>query len=65
MGLGAAYTGHAGHRIGRVAFVALNIFPMSLVFGNAKVAAVSVPVVLASLWWHQRTDSRSTVHGTA
>ncbi len=65
MGLGAAYTGHAGHRIGRVAFVALNIFSMSLVFGNAKVAAVSVPAVLAILWWHRRTGIRSARLETA
>ncbi|WP_418315626.1 TRAP transporter permease [Piscinibacter sakaiensis] len=54
MGLGAAYTGHFGHRIRRPAFLALNVFSLSLIFGNAMVAAVSIPVVLAILWWHRR-----------
>ncbi len=60
MGLGAAYTGHFGHRIGRPAFLALNVFSLSLVFGNALVAAVSIPVVLGILWWHRRAGRRSS-----
>ncbi|MEO6363155.1 MAG: TRAP transporter permease [Caldimonas sp.] len=54
MGLGAAYTGWVRRPIGRPAFVVLNLFSFSLVFGNASVAAIAVPVVLATLWWHRR-----------
>ncbi len=54
MGLGAAYTGQFGRRIGRPAFLALNLFSLSLVFAKPEVSAISVPVVLAILWWHRR-----------
>lgn len=65
MGLGAAYTGHFGHRIGRLAFLALNGFSVSLVFGNAQVAAVSIPAVLAILWWHRRAGQRALAPAAA
>ncbi len=60
MGLGAAYTGYFGREIGRPAFLALNVFSLSLVFANPQVSAVSVPVVLAILWWHRRGAHKPT-----
>ncbi len=54
MGLGAAYTGWVRRPIGTPAFIVLNLLSLSLVFGNATVAAIAVPVVLATLWWHAR-----------
>jgi len=54
MGLGAAYTGYFGRRIGRPAFVALNLLSLSLVFGHALVTAVAAPLVLLILAWHGR-----------
>ena len=54
MGLGAAYTGWVRRPIGTPAFVVLNLLSFSLVFGNAAVAAIAVPLVLATLWWHAR-----------
>ncbi len=55
MGLGAAYTGYCGRSIGRVAFVALNLLSLSLVFGHAGVTAVAAPSVLLILAWHWRS----------
>jgi TRAP-type uncharacterized transport system fused permease subunit len=55
MGLGAAYTGYCGRSIGRVAFVALNLLSLSLVFGHAGVTAVAAPAVLLILAWHWRS----------
>jgi TRAP transporter 4TM/12TM fusion protein len=55
MGLGAAYTGQFGRRIGRMAFVALNLLSVSLVFADPKVTAVAAPLVLLILFWHWRT----------
>ena len=54
LGLGAAYTGYCGRRIGRVAFVLLNLLSLSLVFGHAGVTAVAAPLVLLILVWHGR-----------
>ena len=54
MGLGAAYTGQFGRRIGRPAFWLLNLLSLSLVFANPTVSAVAVPAVLLILWWHRR-----------
>ena len=54
LGLGAAYTGHFGRRIGPLAFVALNLLSVSLVFANPTVTAVAAPLVLAILAWHWR-----------
>jgi TRAP-type uncharacterized transport system fused permease subunit len=54
MGLGAAYTGFVARPVGRVAFVALNVFSLSLIFANPWIAAVSIPAVLAMLLWHNR-----------
>jgi TRAP transporter 4TM/12TM fusion protein len=54
MGLGAAYTGEIGRRIGTPAFIALNLLSLSLVFANPMVSAVAVPGVLAILAWHLR-----------
>ena len=55
MGLGAAYTGYCGRRIGRVSFVLLNLLSLSLVFGHAGVTAVAAPAVLLILAWHWRS----------
>jgi len=54
MGLGAAYTGYVARPVGKLAFVLLNVFSLSLVFANPWVAAVSLPVVLGLLAWHAR-----------
>ena len=54
IGLSAAYTGYFGKKIGWLAFVALNLFSVSLVFGNQVVTMVSVPVILLILYWHYR-----------
>jgi TRAP transporter 4TM/12TM fusion protein len=54
MGLGAAYTGFVARPVGRVAFLALNILSLSLIFANPWVAAVAVPGVLLILLWHAR-----------
>ena len=54
MGLGAAYTGYVARPVGKLAFVLLNVFSLSLVFAYPWVAAVSLPVVLGLLAWHAR-----------
>jgi TRAP-type uncharacterized transport system fused permease subunit len=54
LGLGAAYTGHLGRRIGRPAFVVLNLASMALVFANPTVSAICVPLVIGILAWHAR-----------
>ena len=54
MGLIAAYTGFVARPVGRVAFLALNILALSLIFANPWVAAVAVPGVLLILLWHAR-----------
>jgi len=60
MGLGAAYAGQFGRPIGRIAFVALNVFAIALIFANPFVSALAVPAVLVILWWHRRaSDERS------
>jgi TRAP-type uncharacterized transport system fused permease subunit len=57
LGLGAAYTGYAGSRIGRPAFWMLNLLSLSLVFGHPGVTAVAAPLVLLMLAWHWRRRS--------
>jgi len=52
LGLGAAYTGHCGRPIGRLAFWVLNALSLSLVFADPEVTAVAAPAVLAILAWH-------------
>ncbi len=59
MGLGAAYTGFLGRPIGRIAFWALNVLSLSLVFANPWASAVAVPAVLLILWWHRPSAPRS------
>ena len=54
MGLGAAYTGFVARPLGRLAFCALNVLSVSLVFNNLAVAVVAGPLVLAILSWHAR-----------
>ena len=54
LGLGAAYTGYFGRRIGSGSFVALNLLSLSLVFANPAVTAVAAPLVLLILAWHRR-----------
>jgi TRAP transporter 4TM/12TM fusion protein len=56
MGLGAAYTGYVARPVGKLAFVLLNVFSLSLVFANPWVAAVGIPAVLGILWWHARPE---------
>jgi TRAP transporter 4TM/12TM fusion protein len=52
LGLGAAYTGHCGRPIGRLAFWVLNVASLSLVFADPEVTAVAAPAVLTILGWH-------------
>ena len=54
IGLSAAYTGYFGKKIGWLAFIALNLFSVSLVFGNQVATMVSVPAILLILYWHHR-----------
>ena len=54
LGLGAAYTGYCGRPVGRIAFVLLNLFSLSLVFSNLGVTLVAGALVLAILAWHLR-----------
>ncbi len=54
LGLGAAYTGFVARPVGRIAFLALNVLSLALVFANPRVSAVCVPAVLAILAWHAR-----------
>jgi TRAP transporter 4TM/12TM fusion protein len=54
MGLGAAYTGFFGRPIGRLAFLALNVCSIALVFSNPVASAVAIPTVLAILLWHRK-----------
>ena len=68
IGLSAAYTGYFGVKIGWPAFIALNLFSISLVFANPYVTAVSVPIILLILYWHfiagKKADSlQQTVTG--
>jgi len=56
MGLGAAYTGHVARPVGRVSFVLLNLFSLSLIFANPWVAVISIPAVLIILLWHARPE---------
>jgi TRAP-type uncharacterized transport system fused permease subunit len=54
LGLGAAYTGFCGRPVGRIAFVLLNLFSLSLVFSNPGVTLVAGTAVLAIVAWHLR-----------
>jgi TRAP transporter 4TM/12TM fusion protein len=54
VGLGAAYTGYIRRPIGRIAFVLLNLFSLSLIFANPTMTAIAVPVVLLIVAWHMR-----------
>ena len=54
IGLSAAYTGYFGKKIGWISFIALNIFSVSLVFGNPIMTLVAIPVILLILYWHYR-----------
>jgi TRAP transporter 4TM/12TM fusion protein len=54
LGLGAAYTGQVVRPIGAVAFIALNVLSLSLVFAQPWVSAIGVAGVLAILAWHAR-----------
>ena len=55
MGLGAAYTGHLKRRIGALAFVALNVLSLALVFAHPLVSAIGIAGVLLILAWHARS----------
>jgi TRAP-type uncharacterized transport system fused permease subunit len=59
IGLSAAYTGYFGKKIGWPAFIALNLFSISLVFANPVVTAISVPVILLILYWHYKSGQKS------
>jgi TRAP transporter 4TM/12TM fusion protein len=54
LGLGAAYTGYVRRPVGRIAFVLLNLFSLSLIFANPTVSAIAIPAVLALMAWHMR-----------
>jgi TRAP-type uncharacterized transport system fused permease subunit len=58
LGLGAAYTGHCRRPIGSIAFLALNLLSLSLVFGHPTVTLVGGAAVLAILAWHARPEGR-------
>ena len=53
-GLGAAYTGYCGRRIGVAAFWALNALSLPLVFGHLATTVVCGLGILAILGWHAR-----------
>ena len=57
LGLGAAYTGRVVRPIGFVAFIALNVLSIALVFAQPLVSAIGVAGVLTILLWHARTMS--------
>lgn len=59
IGLSAAYTGYFGRKIGWLAFIALNLLSISLVFGNQVVTMVAVPAILLILYWHHRQGKSS------
>lgn len=59
IGLSAAYAGYFGKKIGGLAFIALNLFSISLIFGNPVVTMVSVPAILLILYWHYRQAKTS------
>ncbi len=54
IGLGAAYTGYVNRPVGKLAFVLLNLFSLSLIFANPVMSAIGVPLVLALVAWHMR-----------
>ncbi len=60
LGLGAAYTGACGRPIGRVAFWALNVLSVSLVFSNPGVTLVVGALVLGILAWHLWSDKAAS-----
>jgi TRAP transporter 4TM/12TM fusion protein len=57
MGLGAAYTGQVKRRIGALAFVALNVLSLALVFAHPLVSALGIAGVLLILAWHARAST--------
>ncbi len=59
LGLGAAYTGFCGRPVGRIAFLLLNVFSLSLVFSNPGVTLVAGAAVLAIVAWHLRPGAPS------
>ncbi len=54
LGLGAAYTGFVRRPLGRVAFLALNVLSIALVFAHPGVLAVAGAGVVGILLWHAR-----------
>lgn len=54
IGLSAAYTGYFGIKIRWLAFTALNLLSISLVFGNQVATMVAGPAILLILYWHYR-----------
>lgn len=57
LGLGAAYTGQCGRRIGWAGFVALNVLSIALIFSQPMVTLVCGALVLAILAWHARPQA--------
>ena len=55
LGLGAAYIGQVVRPIGFVAFIALNLLSIALVFAQPLVSAIGVTGVLTILLWHARS----------
>jgi TRAP-type uncharacterized transport system fused permease subunit len=65
LGLGVAYTGFCGRPVGRIAFVLLNLFSLSLVFSNVTVTLVAGSAVLAIIAWHLRPQAPAVSTGAA
>lgn len=61
LGQGAGYTGFCGRPVGRIAFVLLNLFSLSLVFSNLGVTLVAGSAVLAIVAWHLRPGAPAVV----
>jgi len=65
LGLGVAYTGYCRRPVGRIAFVLLNLFSLSLVFSNVTVTLVAGSAVLAIIAWHLRPHAPNVSTGPA
>ncbi len=53
LGLGAAYSGFFGSKIGWPAFILLNIAAITMIFGNIIVNIFSACIIIALLFYHQ------------
>jgi TRAP transporter 4TM/12TM fusion protein len=64
IGLSAAYTGYFGTKIKWPAFIALNVFSISLVFANPVATVISVPAILFILYWHYKMGKQNDMMQT-